>query len=181
MVFVVGDLTLKKGQNMDRFKESKELEEFIRKPGQTLSEPQQWRGADVVWDNIPDDEEEEDEVLTLSPIDPETDAARQRIVHHNLDEFHSVLSEPDPPDAPQEFRWQFSLSRMFIGTTAIAVSIGISNWIWPNMLAGTLGLIVFLSLMAIAFLQVEDKRITNAWWVLFAVYVLSSLIAIVSG
>ena len=70
---------------------------------------------------------------------------------------------------------------MFIGTTAIAVSIGISNWIWPNMLAGTLGLIVFLSLMAIAFLQVEDKRITNAWWVLFAVYVLSSLIAIVSG
>ena len=169
---------------MDRFKESKELEKFISKPGRNRTEPQRWRGADVVWDNIPDaddDDDENDEILTLSPIDPETDAARQRIVHHNLDQIQASLTDPDPEDAPEEFRWQFSLSKMFIGTTIIAVAIGISNWIWPNMLAGGLGLVVFVSLLAITGLQVEDRRVRKAWWVLFSVYIMASMIAIVSG
>lgn len=166
---------------MDRFRDEEELEEFLRRPSVKFSEPQQWRGADVVWDNVPEEEEDDDEVLTLSPIDPDTDAARRRIVYHNLERSPSEYVDAEPDEEPQEFRWQFSLSRMFIGTTAIAVSIGISNWIWPNMLAGTLGLLVFLSLVVIAVFQVEDKRIKNAWWVLFGVYFLSSMIAIVRG
>ncbi len=100
-----------------------------------------------------------------------------------------LLVPPKPPrdlcpEPREKERLQYTLADMFALTAAVAVFFSILSLLralTPNTIAGTTGLGAFISLILLAFWPPEQPLIRLGWWVLFVLYLLACIAALIFG
>lgn len=130
--------------------------------------------SDAAW-NI-DSLDEDDDDLELLPVDEEVAENRRRV-------FASELPPQEPEEEPEASgpTFRFSLRHLLGGVTAAAVVLGLSRNLGGDLLAGGLGLLVLLAMIALSVAEHDDPAAKKAWWALLGVYLFSCLVAALSG
>lgn len=148
--------------------------------GGNSQNPNHWVGADIAWSHVPDDDDD-DEVLELEPIDPDASFARaqMRDVPSSIPVTDPVRNPP--PESPTEnpLQVQYSLSWMMLGMTMIALVMGLMQWVSPNLFAGTLGILVFVGIVVSAVVRIDEPKVVVGWWIVVFLYVISTISALI--
>ena len=84
-----------------------------------------------------------------------------------------------PPPPPPKIPFQYSLADMFVLTTAVAVFMSIMSLFPLHTIAGVSGLGALFSLILLIFWPPEQPLLRLGWWVLFALYLLACIGAII--
>ena len=103
------------------------------------------------------------EELELAPLDPETEAVREM----NLARYGPVT---EPVEEPVEPKYQFGIGHILLTTFIIAVCLAALEWFPVQIVAGILGSITFVFLVAILRLGREFPKLRMLWVVLLFVY-----------
>jgi hypothetical protein len=122
---------------------------------------------------VPDDEEATE--LTLQPVDPATEAARQRIREFDRLPTEPLVEKTEPP------RLQYSLGQILFGMSACAVALALTQALAPSLIAGTVGLVAFSALIAVLVCQPERREVHAIAWGLLVLYVLLAVVALARG
>lgn len=76
---------------------------------------------------------------------------------------------------------RFSLAWMFVLMTGVAVILALGRQVRPEIFAGVCGAGVLISLAVISVLRIRWVVIHVAWWLLLAIYLLASAMAVNRG
>lgn len=129
-----------------------------------------------------------DDLYAIVPPDPNLPRATPpitpiipRVVAE--DEDDSLAAGRDFGDFLGQFHFQFTLSDLFILTTALAVLLGIMSllrWKW-QIAAGLAGIGAFVSLLVITIYEPERRIAQTIWWTMLSFYLLACLAAFIAG
>ena len=117
-----------------------------------------------------DDAENPEEGYPLAPSPP----AKEIIPQVPPD-----INSPSPYDPPPKIPFQYSLADMFVLTTAVAVLMSILSLFSLPTIAGASGLGALFSLILLIFWPPGQPLLRLGWWVLFALYLLACIGAII--
>ncbi len=134
----------------------------------------QWTNRDVRM-KLPTDFDE-DPPLSLAPIDPETEAARQRIRSAEQGPVRPVFE-----DTTKRTRWQFTLGQLILANTVLAVVLALCQVFAPSLLAGALGLVAFSAFAFVTVYQPEWREAYPVAWAMIVVYLLVAIVALLRG
>ena len=128
--------------------------------------------------SLPDKTSED--VYRLIPPDPETDAA-----HCQRPVLPEIVPEVDPAESADAEKppLQFTLRDLLLLVIGVAVwlsAMSVLSWSW-SILAGLIGVAVFVSLVFLSINEPENPSVRFAWWCVFVVYLVTCLAAIVIG
>ena len=84
-----------------------------------------------------------------------------------------------PYDPPPKIPFQYSLADIFALTTAVAVFMSILKFFPLHTIAGVSGLGALFSLILLLIWPPERPLLRLGWWVLFALYLLACIGAII--
>lgn len=129
--------------------------------------------SDLAW-SVPDEDDESDD-LELLPIDEEVFENRRRVAAAEIPAF-----EPEEEEETPTFAFRFTMRHLLAGVTAAAVVLGASTWVKEDYLAGVLGGLVLLGLVALSLTQDVEPGAKKAWWALLGIYLFACLIAAAS-
>ena len=82
-------------------------------------------------------------------------------------------------DPPPKIPFQYSLADIFVLTTSVAVLMSILKFFPLHTIAGVSGLGALLSLILLLIWPPERPLLRLGWWVLFALYLLACIGAII--
>ncbi len=108
----------------------------------------------------------------LEPLDQDVESNRQRI-KESLRQVGVIEDEAAEP------RYQFSIFHIMMATALVAVSFGASQWLPSAVVAGVLGVIACLSLVAMLNIGRERPGLQMAWGFFGLVYVAIAVYATV--
>ena len=132
------------------------------------------RPRDDVRMSLPPDYDDEPS-LTLAPLDPETEAARQRI--REAERQVTLSIEDVSPPRP----WQFSLRQLFLANTALAIALGLCQMLAPGLIAGAFGVAALAMLVFVTVYQPDGSRVYTVAWGLLFIYLFIAGIALLRG
>ncbi len=130
--------------------------------------------ADDLYAIVPPDPNLAKATPPLQPIIPQ-------VVREDGDE--PIAAGRDFGGLLEQFRFQFTLSDLFMLTTALAVLLGIMSllrWKW-QIAAGLAGIGAFVSLLVITIYEPERRIAQTIWWTMLAFYLLTCLAAFITG
>jgi hypothetical protein len=123
----------------------------------------------------PDGEENPEEGYAVAPLPPAKEYSPPMLAR--------IYSRISAYDFPRKKPFQYTLADMFALTTAVAVFmsifLSILKFIPLKTIAGASGLGALLSFILLVFWTPERPLIRIGWWVLFAVYLLTCIGAII--
>ncbi|MGA2060290.1 MAG: hypothetical protein ABSG67_07390 [Thermoguttaceae bacterium] len=118
-----------------------------------------------------DDAENPEEGYPLAPSPPAKEIIPQVAPRIS---FHVSPHDP-PPKTP----FQYTLADIFALTTGVAVFMSILKFFPLHTIAGVSGLGALFSLLLLIFWPPERPLLRLGWWVLFALYLLACIGAII--
>ena len=120
----------------------------------------------------------------LAPTTPAIDPIISEVVPEDgSDEDRASGSRFDVEGFRDNFRFQFTLSDLFVVTTALSVLLsimGLLKWKWQYA-AGLAGIGAFVSLLVITIVEPERRTTHVIWWSFFVFYLLACLVALITG
>jgi hypothetical protein len=90
-----------------------------------------------------------------------------------------ISFQESPYDPPPKHPFQYTLADMFVLTTAVAVFMSILSLFSLPTIAGASGLGALFSLILLIFWPPGQPLLRIGWWVLFALYLLACIGAII--
>ena len=120
----------------------------------------------------------------LAPATPAMEPIIPQVVREDgEDEDRATGSRFDFDSFRENFRFQFTLSELFMVTTALAVLLSIMSllrWKW-QLAAGLAGVGAFVSLLVITIVEPERRVVQTIWWSFLVFYLLACLVAVFTG
>jgi hypothetical protein len=83
--------------------------------------------------------------------------------------------------APEQFDFRFSLRDLMLLVTASAVLFALMGQLPRPVFAGVAGGFSLLMLAVLSFVEVKHPLLRMGWWLLFAIYLVASAAAALSG
>jgi hypothetical protein len=164
-VLTLGDTFEPLANNQFAGEDHESKRDLIRRPlvcGSTMDVPESL-------DDVPS--------IPLAPIDPATDAARQRMREIESAEARGVLT----PLAPTERRskpWQFTLGQLIIANTILAVTLAVMQFLAPSFIAGILGIAAYAMLLRVTVYQPVRWNLYIVAWCLIGLYLFTAIAAL---
>ena len=118
-----------------------------------------------------DGEENPEEGYPLAPSPPAKEIIPQAAPR--------IYPQVSPYDPPPNTPFQYTLADMFMLTTAVAVFMSIMSLFPLHTIAGVSGLGALFSLILVIFWPPSQPLLRLGWWVLFVLYLLACIGAII--
>ena len=121
--------------------------------------------------------------LTSPPRPDSVEYKLEPIAARTYAEMEEVLQPPilATEEAPAETKKTYTLAQMLIATTCVGVGLGLIKLFGPAPAAGISGLLVLVGLMMFSVTGEVPKFFFVLWCMLLTLYVMASLMAVVSG
>ncbi len=116
--------------------------------------------------------DEDDMSFTLEPLDPETEAARQRMREAETPLSRRVVPPPESP------RLQFSIRQVLIANAMLAVALALLQAVAPQLIAGALGLVAFGVFIGVHYYQPARGEPYAVSWGLIILYIVMASVAL---
>lgn len=110
--------------------------------------------------------------LGLAPLDPEVVEVRRQMLLADL----PAIPEPEPEPVPRPF--QFSIKEMMVLTAVFAVTLAILRLVPASVFAGLVALAALVTLPLMGMVPPSARKM---WWTALGIYLLSCLVALISG
>lgn len=122
----------------------------------------------------PSTPESADDQFNLEPLDQDVEVNRRRI-KESLRQVGEIEEEVEKP------KYQFSILSIMLATAFVAITFGVSQLLPSAILAGVLGVIACLSLVAMLKMGKERPGLQMAWGVFGLVYVAIAIFATIKA
>ena len=123
--------------------------------------------------NESNDIKKDDGEYAIEPPDPEIERHRNEM-HERVQPMFVYPRSPQPA-MPSEYR--FSLRFLFGVTVVVAVTLGICQWVSPNVMAGVIGFVALAGLLVLTWAGPAFQKFQLAWGVLALLYVVYAIVA----
>ncbi len=122
----------------------------------------------------PNEPQPTDEEYSVLPPDPERLEYKPSVEPFDLDELLEAR-------AAEEARFQFSLAELLMLVAVASLVLGILGCFPPKYAAFLAGLGALASLIVLAVLKPSRPIVYLGWWVVFGIYLLMCVAALVTG